>query len=298
MIDTNDVEMIEQLKVLEGGVVSALLITLLAWRWGFYQISRKLSAEEDLDFPLKIVIQAFFIFFTVQLVAIPIIAILWLFFMKGIPLSEIQTLPNLPDQGWLNVFAIIMTGACLFGYLCTLSKPMHRHIWGSGTFAGVKEWGSALLTGVIAWFVSFPIVVVLTESLQMFINWVYPREHLEQVAVKHLKSTLEDTLLFWITAILIVCIVPLIEEILFRGILQNYLKKHVGSAKAIAISALLFAMFHFSFSQGLDNVPLLASLSLLGAYLGFVYEKKQSLWASISLHAFFNAISIFMLARL
>ena len=58
------------------------------------------------------------------------------------------------------------------------------------------------------------------------------------------------------------------------------------------IASLIFAAFHFSTSQGLNNIELLVSLFVLSCFLGFLYERQESLLASMALHATFNAISI------
>jgi membrane protease YdiL (CAAX protease family) len=101
--------------------------------------------------------------------------------------------------------------------------------------------------------------------------------------------------LFWSSVILIVTLVPFLEEVLFRGFLQTWLRRVVGVSGAIWLTALTFALFHFSTSQGADNVELISSLFVLGCFLSFLRERQRSLWAPIGLHAAFNAISILMI---
>jgi membrane protease YdiL (CAAX protease family) len=89
----------------------------------------------------------------------------------------------------------------------------------------------------------------------------------------------------------VVIFAPIIEEFLFRGCLQNYLKLHFGTKAAIQLSALCFALFHLTPSQGIGNFSLAVSLFLLGLFLGFLYEKQNSLFASVGLHMTFNTVS-------
>ena len=63
--------------------------------------------------------------------------------------------------------------------------------------------------------------------------------------------------------------------------------------KAIVFSALCFALFHYAPSQGMGNISLLATLFLFALFLGFIYERQASLFASIGLHMTFNAVSTF-----
>jgi len=100
-----------------------------------------------------------------------------------------------------------------------------------------------------------------------------------------------------------VVIVPVFEEMLFRGLFQTmirsllsrqaYLVKHIshfasrsnGAWLSIVISSGLFAMAH----QTPGHWPALFSLSIC---MGYAYEKSGSLFRPIFIHSFFNAISI------
>jgi membrane protease YdiL (CAAX protease family) len=107
---------------------------------------------------------------------------------------------------------------------------------------------------------------------------------------------MENPVLFPIIVILISIVVPVLEELLFRGCLQSWISQKLGKIKAILITSIVFALFHFSRSQGLSNLELFAALFVLSCYLGYLYERQQSLLAPIALHSIFNAISISMLS--
>jgi membrane protease YdiL (CAAX protease family) len=61
---------------------------------------------------------------------------------------------------------------------------------------------------------------------------------------------------------------------------------------AIVFSSICFSAFHFSFSQGIGNISLLFSLFVFALFLGFIYERQGSLFASISLHMTLNIVSV------
>jgi len=84
---------------------------------------------------------------------------------------------------------------------------------------------------------------------------------------------------------------PIIEEILFRGFLQSWIRQHLGSKQAILITSLLFAFFHYSPEQGIANITIIASLFVFSLFIGFVYEKQGMLASPIMLHSLFNAIN-------
>lgn len=81
-------------------------------------------------------------------------------------------------------------------------------------------------------------------------------------------------------AILLTCIcAPLVEEVLFRGLLLESLRTR-GLGFAVWMSALAFAVWHL-------NPSALRYYALMGALLGFLYVKR-GLACSIAAHAGFN----------
>lgn len=117
----------------------------------------------------------------------------------------------------------------------------------------------------------------------------------DQTAVAHMKTSLQYPELFIPTLLAVIFLVPVLEETLFRGFLQTALAQKVGAMKAIIITAALFALFHFSEGQGVNNINILVTLFVFALFLGFVRERQGNLWPSIALHAFFNAISVLMI---
>jgi len=80
----------------------------------------------------------------------------------------------------------------------------------------------------------------------------------------------------------IVILAPLLEELLFRRIILHFLLKKYPPARAVVISALAFAFFHFNIWQGIGAL-------ILGLYLGYVYWRTRSYWMTVFLHFITNA---------
>src|SRR5205823_4427989 len=114
--------------------------------------------------------------------------------------------------------------------------------------------------GIVTWIVSYPIVVLCALITEIFSLKFFGVKGVEQVAVEQLKSILAVRWLFILLSLTVIFIVPFIEELLFRGFLQTYLRERMGSKYAIIITALLFSSFHFSIKQGIGNIELLVSL--------------------------------------
>lgn len=159
-----------------------------------------------------------------------------------------------------------------------------------------EPWTHQIGVGIAAWFVSYPVVLAMSQILSIITWHLFHRPLVEQVAVKSLRKAAANPLIFGWTALAVVTIVPLMEEFLFRGLLQSWLKRTLRNVPAaIGLSSLIFAFFHFSISQGVTNIELLTSLFILSCVLGYIYERQRSLWAPIGLHGFFNFMSLLMI---
>jgi len=90
------------------------------------------------------------------------------------------------------------------------------------------------------------------------------------------------------TAILIAVVAPLTEELLFRGIILNGLKKNHNAIAAIFISALLFSLFH-------GNPLQMTGAFFGGLYLAWILEKTKNILYPIASHSIFNLFPFLIL---
>ena len=110
-----------------------------------------------------------------------------------------------------------------------------------------------------------------------------------------------------LTFVVAVVIAPVLEEMLFRGLIQTVIRSFLESRNSIPhqnsldsarfsagrnrawlsilISSGLFAVVH-------GNITHWPALFVLGVCLGYAYEKSGSLFRPIFIHAFFNAVTI------
>jgi membrane protease YdiL (CAAX protease family) len=82
-------------------------------------------------------------------------------------------------------------------------------------------------------------------------------------------------------ALLAVAVVPIGEELLFRGGIYRFLRRY-GRGRAAALTALCFSLLHGNWSA-------LLPLYVLGVLLCRVYEREGNLLPVIGMHALFNA---------
>lgn len=99
-------------------------------------------------------------------------------------------------------------------------------------------------------------------------------------------------LLLAIISVLVSVVVPVIEEVFFRGFLYGALRKKVSMTRAVFLSAFFFSLLH---TNVLGFIPILA----LGMFLAYLKEKTGSLIPSITIHILHNTAlaSLMFLAR-
>ena len=84
--------------------------------------------------------------------------------------------------------------------------------------------------------------------------------------------------------ITVVVVVPLWEEILFRGVIQGSVRDRFGRLAGVVISALVFAAAH-------GVLVLLPYMITLGCGLALLREFHRNLWGPLVMHCVLNAIA-------
>jgi membrane protease YdiL (CAAX protease family) len=77
-------------------------------------------------------------------------------------------------------------------------------------------------------------------------------------------------------------IAPVAEELLFRGLLYNALRRHMMPIIAIVLQALVFVLVHYRMPE--TNVIYLLIVFVSGIVLAGVYEWRKTIWSPIALH--------------
>ena len=88
---------------------------------------------------------------------------------------------------------------------------------------------------------------------------------------------------------------PLIEELVFRGVLQRGLTKVVGAPAAITIQGFTFAAYHFVPSTGLFTLLYFLSLAILGIAAGIAVEHTGRLGPAMIAHLLNNTLAVLIL---
>ena len=81
---------------------------------------------------------------------------------------------------------------------------------------------------------------------------------------------------------------PILEELIFRGIILDGFLKRYSSRKAIIMSSVLFGIVHLNPWQ-------FVSAALLGMFIGWIYSKTHNLLLAILIHFVNNSIAAVMM---
>jgi uncharacterized protein len=139
-------------------------------------------------------------------------------------------------------------------------------------------WKSELRYGGLGFLVSIPFVfaiLLLTAPLR--------RHETEHPFLQLLQGTSNGLTILQII-IATVILAPLIEELVFRVILQGFLETKFSPAVAVFVPAFAFAAIH----PWPDSLPLFP----LAVVLGIVFHARRSYVAVVTMHAMFNAANL------
>jgi len=168
----------------------------------------------------------------------------------------------------------------------------------------VKDFFAAFLNLLTVWPLITAVIILTAHFGELVWGREYQIQQHEQLKLITENPQLLSRILIVVTAVIIV---PLLEEMLFRGLLQTAIRSYFeafrsllvpqetpdekrtidrnGAWPAIVISSVFFTMTHV-------NTGHWPALFVLGVCMGYAYEKSGSLFRPIFIHSFFNAISI------
>jgi membrane protease YdiL (CAAX protease family) len=156
-----------------------------------------------------------------------------------------------------------------------------RHSEPIGVSAGLIP--RALLPALLASIFAVPITyLVSTASVRL---WdLLDQEHASAHAMLAEMRDSPDPIYVAMLVLQAVVLVPILEEVIFRGHLQTAIHRAIGRpGVAIVVPSAVFAMIHDWWSM-----PAIFVLSLM---MGVVYHRTNNLWAAIFVHAGFNGLT-------
>jgi len=213
---------------------------------------------------------------------------LWLF---GTALLQVLVQPMIgPLKGWRSLFLnnLIFSGTALLTVVLVLviaRLDFARGLKGYGLRLRTmpKDLVYAFLSLLAVW----PVVVAMIMVTMMIGRAIMGKQfEMPQHVGLELITESGSILLRVLIVFLAVIAAPLLEEMLFRGLIQTMLRSYTGRPwLGVIITSALFASVH-------ANATHWPALFALAMGLGYTYERSGSLWRPIFMHALFNGITI------
>ena len=83
---------------------------------------------------------------------------------------------------------------------------------------------------------------------------------------------------------------PIVEEILFRGVIRRFIKNNIIF---IIVSALVFGLLHtINEATVLSKLVMSLPYASIGAYLAYIYVKTNNIFSNIFSHMFINTVAV------
>ncbi len=150
--------------------------------------------------------------------------------------------------------------------------------------------GRALLIGAATMLLLWPVLTCASTAAALIAERVrgQPVDTIAHTTLRQLAATPSGA---WpaLMAVLVVLIVPVLEEIMYRGLLQRAIAAFdLGRGAAIGGASAIFVLMHL----GTVSLHALPALLLLSLGLGWTYERTGRLAAPIAMHVLFNALNL------
>ena len=108
----------------------------------------------------------------------------------------------------------------------------------------------------------------------------------EDEAFKQVSELIESQP-FWFKIASVGIIIPIQEELMYRGLIYKNIEQRYNHIKAAVISSTVFAVMHMNLSQGIYAF-------LMGFVLAFIYQKTKNIYACITFHCSANIFAVFI----
>ena len=141
-----------------------------------------------------------------------------------------------------------------------------------------------LSTGAILLFFAYPLILLSDVITQRLFGGGSSKQNIVEFFSG--SRTIEQRIVIIVFA---VAIAPMVEEFLFRFFIYGVLKRYFGRLLGVILSALLFAAAHAHF-------PSFVPLFVLGSCFAIAYEWSGSILVAMTMHSFFNSVTLTALA--
>jgi hypothetical protein len=188
-----------------------------------------------------------------------------------------EVLALTPPQAW--ALTSLVVNGCVFATIMQHQGLSYRQLFHP---AGTSMRATAL--SVVPWVLLLvPALVIGLSMLVTLVTQAFPLSDSQRAMFDQMAGNDFATLL-------LACVIaPVLEEMLFRGIILRGFLQRYSRVQAIWGTSVLFGLAHM-------NIYQFVAALLLGALSGWLYERARSLVPCIALHAAYNT-ALWLLAQ-
>lgn len=178
----------------------------------------------------------------------------------------------------LRISAEYLVAGFILAVVCFYIFKKHNLNWQSFGFKPLPIFKTiayialAFLITFIAWIIIAPIILIYFP----FINL----EQSQEIFQPNMSLLAQILLIFYA-----VIIGPLLEEVVFRGIILPAVSNRWNFAIGVILSTIIWSLLHF-------QLNVIIFTSVFGIVLSYVYLKSQSLWPSYLTHVLKNLVAV------
>lgn len=215
------------------------------------------------------------------LLIVPLVAVVPYMLYRTIAFGTDQPETLLADKTFIfiSILGIFPTHVLLFAVIwIVVTNRGRRPFWQSFGWSWPKHFG--------------PLKSIALAVVLLLIGWLITQylgggeTQLDQLINSSYRARVA-------TAVLAVATGPLVEELLYRGMLYAALQRALGVFAAVVLVSILFAGVHVF--QYYNNLGVIAVISLLSVALTLVRAYTGTLLPSFVMHVVFNGIQSFFL---
>lgn len=199
-------------------------------------------------------------------------------YLVAAALYDARGLLNLTSQQ-MEAFTLLGANALVFTTVTRLKHMAYPDLFHPSKVS-VRATAALLVPPVL---LLIPLLLLLASGLTQLLVWMFPLSRWEEQMFQRMSSGN-------LASVIVICLLaPVLEEMLFRGVILRAFLNQYPRVKAIGLSALIFGLAHL-------NVYQFSVAFVLGVVAGWLYERSRSLIPCIALHATYNTCIVMVSA--
>ncbi len=181
----------------------------------------------------------------------------------------------------------VLNALCLIGTVYLTGIRRGKVSWAGLGFIPPKLQLNWVLIAVVVSLALIPIRALVGAVVELGLSG-----SLESLEMRNelLFAGAEPTILNFLVSIIVIgVIVPISEELFFRGLIFRWFQLRFKLWPAVLLSSLLFGLAHY------DSVAIMISSFVLGVANAIAMERTKSIWVPIVMHAVTNGSAVVLI---